>query len=345
MQEEAGRPTTRLRLVSADIGGPPNVQEVWSEFRDELRLRGLSSTTIAWYRSVILPFGRYIEAQYGPDGLYRATERDVRAFERRGSETAGPRRLNHYTSGLRRFYEWLQEEGYAQKNPAAGIPKIREPRRLIKTLNEGQLRALLQQPDRTRFVGLRDFIFILLLLDTGLRLSEALGLKVADVDTDLGVATVWGKGARERRVSLSPKLLAQLKRYLRAREAALSVVGRPNSPWVFINDVGGKWSARGAQRRLKRYARQAGIQGVRVSPHTLRHTFALAWVEAGGDVFTLQHILGHSGLEMTRRYVNVSDAHVLAQHRKLSPLETMDLPIRGARMPRKALTVDQEGRT
>ncbi len=98
--------------------------------------------------------------------------------------------------------------------------------------------------------------------------------------------------------------------------------------------AGGNLSPRAGRMRLKRYAEQAEIRGVRVSPHTLRHCFALNWVRSGGDVFTLQRILGHSTLDMTRRYVELSDSDVLAKHRQLSPLMTMDLPIRGARISR-----------
>jgi integrase/recombinase XerD len=327
---------TRLRLVTSHIGGPPTVEEAWQEFVDELRLRGLSRHTVEWYQYVIRPFARFAETTHGPQGLAAVTEHDVRAFLRQVADQVGPRRLNHYIEGLRRFYEWLQGRGYADHNPAATIRKVREPRRIIPSLTEEQLRALLRQPDRSRFVGLRDYCFILALLDTGLRLSEALALRVADVEDD-GVVKVLGKGAKERRVSLSRSLQAQLRPYLRARQAALETIGRPESPWLFPNDVGGKLTPRAIRLRLKQYAEAAGIRRVRVSPHTLRHTYAVNWVQNGGDVFTLQRTLGHSSLEMTRRYVDLCDAHVLQQQRELSPLVTMDLPLGGRRIPRKPM--------
>ncbi len=325
---------TRLRLLPADIAGPPTLEEAWDEFADELRLRGLSPHTIEWYQYVVLPFGRYLEAGRGSVALGDTAERDVRSFLRVMSTQVGPRRINHYREGIKRFYDWLRTRGYVDHNPAANIDKVREPRKIVPSLTPKQLEALLRQPDRTRFVGLRDLCFILLLLDTGLRLSEALGLTVGDVKADDGVVKVLGKGSKERRVSLSPKLLCQLKPYLRAREAALATIGREDSPWLFPNDTGGNLSPRAGRMRLKRYAEQAGIDGVRVSPHTLRHTYALNWVRSGGDIFTLQRTLGHSTLEMTRRYVELSDGDVLAKQRQLSPLMTLDLPIRGSRIPR-----------
>jgi len=326
---------TRLRLVPADLAGPPTWEQAWEEFAGDLELRGLSRHTIEWYQYVVHPFAEHLEKKPGPGSLYVATENDVRAFLRAMSKRVQPRRLNHYREGIKRFYDWLQERGYVEHNPAANIPKMREPRRIVRSLTPEQRQMIVRQPDRTRFVGFRDYCFILLLLDTGLRLSEALQLTVADVTDNCGVVTVMGKGAKERRVSLSPVLVSQLKPYLGAREAALAVIDRADSPWLFPNDTGGKLSPRSARLRLRQYADAAGIpRRVRVSPHTLRHTYALHWVQNDGDLFTLQKTLGHSKLETTRRYVELSDADVLAAQRRLSPLMTMDLPTRGSRIPR-----------
>jgi len=201
-------------------------------------------------------------------------------------------------------------------------------------MGRGQVGALLQQPDRDHFIGLRDYCFLLLLLDTGMRLSEALGLRLADVDLDGATVTVLGKGNKERRLGLSPRLLADLKPYLRKRAAALTALGLPDARWVFPNDVGGRLSAKAIQQRLRLYGQTAGIDGVRVSPHTLRHTYAVSFVRSGGDPFTLQKVLGHTSLETTRRYVELADDDVLRRQRELTPLATMNL---GLRPPRRIL--------
>lgn len=215
---------------------------------------------------------------------------------------------------------------------------MREPQRLIPALTPSHVDALLQQPDRKRFVGRRDLCFLLLLLDTGLRLSEALGLRTGDVDLSESSIRVIGKGDKERRVALSARLLAELKPYLRRRRRALEAIGRPNSPWLFPNDVGGRLCSKTMQQRLRKYAEQAGIEGVRVTPHVLRHTFALWFVRNGGSPFHLQKILGHSRLDTTRRYCELAEADVLQQHRELSPLETMDLTFPGSRrIPRRPM--------
>jgi integrase/recombinase XerD len=287
---------------------------------------------VKWYQFLLEPFGRYLESAVGTDDPSAVTERNVLDFLRllgdegfEGRPAVGARRLNHYREGLYRFYLWLQERGCVTHNPVARVKKMREPKKLIQALSAAQIAALLEQPDRHRFIGLRDYCFLLLLLDTGLRLSEALGLRISDLDLDQMSAKVLGKGNKERRVALSPRLLAELKPYLRKREAALAVLGLPDAPRVFPNDVGGRLCSKAMQQRLKRYGAAAEIRGVRVSPHTLRHTYALSFVRSGGDPFTLQKILGHSSLETTRRYCELAEADVLARQRELSPWATLDL--------------------
>jgi integrase/recombinase XerD len=235
------------------------------------------------------------------------------------------------------IYLWLQKQEYVQHNPAARVEKVREPKRLIETFTETQVAALLQQPNRARFVGLRDYCFLLTLLDTGMRLSEALNLKVGDLDLEEMWVNVIGKGNKERRVALSARLLVELKPYLRKRDSAVTAVGVPDSPWVFPNDVG-KLCSKAIQKNLKIYGAQADLKRVRVSPHTFRHTFAVNFVRNGGDPFTLQKILGHSSLETTRRYCELAEEDVLRRHRELTPLSTMDLKLSSSkRIPRSQM--------
>ena len=104
------------------------------------------------------------------------------------------------------------------------------------------------------------------------------------------------------------------------RQAAVEAIGALDSAGVFPNDVGGPLGGKTMQKRMKRYASEAGIEGLRVSPHTLRHTYALNYVRNGGDPFTLQRILGHTTLDMTRRYCELAEADVLERQRELTPL-------------------------
>ena len=161
-------------------------------------------------------------------------------------------------------------------------------------------------------------------------------MELGRIDMDDGVARVIGKGDKEREVGFSARLTAELRTYAARRDAAMEHIGRSDSQWLFPNDAGGRLSAKAVQRRVRDYGREAGIRGVRVSPHTLRHTYALNFVRAGGDPFTLQKVLGHTSLATTRRYCELASGDVLRRQRELSPLHTMGIKVKpGKRVPRR----------
>jgi len=295
-----------------------------SEFLCECRLRQLTPTTLQWYQYSLEPFVRFAVARGGSD-VGAVTVQTVRAFLADQSTRVQARRVNHYRQAVDRLYEWLIAEGHVTENPAAGIRKAREAKRLIPAFSQEEVEALLDQPDASTFLGLRDQVFMLALLDTGIRLSEALGLQVQDLDLRAGSLKVFGKGRKERLAGVSPALEGHLRRYLLRREAALAGIGEEKSPWVFPNQVGGQWSAKASQSRLQRYGRAAGVTRVRVSPHTFRHTFALWFVRNGGSPFHLQKILGHTSLDMSRRYCELADVDFISQQQQLSPLTMTDL--------------------
>jgi site-specific recombinase XerD len=174
-----------------------------AEFLADCRLRSLSPKTIEWYKYALEPFARFALAQ-GERDVAAVTEHTVRGFLAKESAEVQPRRVDHYRQAIDRFYKWLIAEGRLQRNPAAPLQKIREPRRLIGTFDEKELGALLAQPDLQTFLGLRDHVFMLLLLDTGVRLSEALGVRLSDLDLETDTIRVLGKGNKERLVGFSP---------------------------------------------------------------------------------------------------------------------------------------------
>lgn len=332
-----------LRYLPADVDGPPPWDEACREFLDCRALERYSPCTLEWYACILMPFGRYLKETLEHDDPAAVQERHVRAFlEMAGSEgldgrpPVGAKRLNDYRQGLSSFYTWLQEQGYVQHDPVQRVKKIRQPRKLMQAFSEEQVSALLQQPDRKTFVGLRDYLFMLLLLDTGIRLSEGLALRVADIDLDGLTARVLGKGNKERRLGLSPRLLTQLRPYLRKREIAVAQTEDPDSPWVFPNDRGGRLVRKSMQQHFRRYGKAAGIRGVRVSPHTLRHTYAVNFIRNGGGEFALQKALGHTSLEMSRRYCELAESDVLERQREHTPLRTMDLGITPGKRIRRA---------
>jgi site-specific recombinase XerD len=300
------------------------------EFLAHCRMRQLSPTTLQWYKYCLQPFVRFA-ADRGERDVESVTPRTVRAFLGAQSELVQAVRLNHYREAIERLYGWLIAGQLVASNPAAEVAKAREPRRLIPAFNEHELEALLSQPATRTFLGLRDQVFMLVLLDTGIRLAEALGLQVPDVDVEGRTMKVLGKGNKERVVGFSPVLERHLRRYLERRKAALGAIGKGASQWVFPNQFGDRAVAKGYQKRLHEYGRNAGITRVRVSPHTFRHTFALFFVRNGGSPFHLQKILGHTTLDMSRRYCELADVDFISKHQELSPLATTELGSQGRR--------------
>ena len=344
--------TPNLRLVDSEV------QLCWgeacAEFLADLKLQNLSPRTIEWYGYVLEPFSRWLAETTAGDDPASVTEPHVRAFLEQmksqgaaGRKPVGPGRLNQYRAGLKSFFDWLCEHSYAAHNPAAGVPKMREPRRVIHTLDADQVRALLEQPDLRRMIGHRDRCFLLLLLDTGLRLSEALGLRVETVDLEVGTAKVLGKGSKERVVGLSAGLVSELRAYLRRRQQALEDIGHPECPWLFPSNVGSRLCAKTVEQFVRRYGVAAGIDPtrVRLSPHTLRHTYAVTFVRSGGDPFTLQKVLGHSSLDTSRRYCNLAGEDVQRRMRDFSPVAALGLAsVRKTRFRRPKAHLNAGGR-
>jgi integrase/recombinase XerD len=161
----------------------------------------------------------------------------------------------------------------------------------------------------------------MLLLDTGLRIEEALSLQHEDMDLDNCLIRVHGKGQKQRQVPFSMELRRILWKYIHA-------VAQHPQAFLFSTRVGGKLSQRNMLRYFKLLGQKLHIDGVRFSFHTLRHTMAVNYIRNGGDVFRLQRILGHATLEMTRRYVNLQTADLREVHNKLSLLAKIEGPRR-----------------
>lgn len=218
---------------------------------------------------------------------------------------------------LRTFWRFLERDGLILINPMTKVERPRRERRLVRPFTEGELRQVLSQMDTKDSLGLRDYTLTLLLADTGLRISEALALKLTDIDWAGQSLVVLGKGRKERRV-----FFGQAARKVLSLWAARRGDVTPDA-LVFVNRFGEVLQRGQFQHRLKAYTVGAGIAAKRLSPHALRHFFALQFLRNGGDVITLQRLLGHSSLDMVRNYINMTDDDALAKHRRASPLDHM----------------------
>jgi integrase/recombinase XerC len=213
-------------------------------------------------------------------------------------------------STLRSFYKYLVRERLATSNPAKAVstPKAEKP--LPTTLTVDEAFRLMETPSERE--GLRDCAILELLYSSGLRVSELVGLNLNHLNLDLGIVKVMGKGRKERIVPVGSKAVEALKAYLEKRG---NLSGEEP---LFINPRRGRLTARSVGRLIKKYTKRSGIFR-RISPHTLRHSFATHLLDAGADIREIQEMLGHASLSTTQKYIHLSPGKLMEVYDKAHP--------------------------
>lgn len=230
--------------------------------------------------------------------------------------------INGYLRALRSFWSWAEAEGFIDDNPFTTLKIPKAPQKIIPTLSAEQLATLIEVIDLSNPQGYRDYAIVLLLADTGMRVSELTHLKLDDVNMERRLLKVWGKGARERIIPFGVRAQRALLRYVNFHRP---LPDNPRTSEFFLTYLAEPMKKRRIEAIIKDFGVKAGIKGVRCSPHTLRHTMAVMWIRNGGDVFSLQQILGHSTLDIVRIYVNLAQSDIEAAHRKFSPADNLEL--------------------
>jgi site-specific recombinase XerD len=279
----------------------------------------LSPKTLDYYRYRLESFQRFLEAE-APEEVPQTITRELcRAFITSEIEAHSPSTANHAVTTLRAFFNYLVDEGFLDASPMAGVKKIKQGRRLVNVFTIDQVDALLATCEKS-FVGARDNAIITLLFDSGLRVSELCGLTLDDIDfKEQSLFVRQGKGDKDRIVGYGATARQAIIRYLDRR-------GELTTNALFVTSLGEPLDRFRVAKIIKARCAKANITGVRCSPHTLRHTFAVSYLRAGGDVFSLQRLLGHSDLSMTRRYCELSETDALDRHRQFSPGDRLQQP-------------------
>ncbi len=226
-----------------------------------------------------------------------------------------PSTLATYHRKLNTFFSWLTTEEYIEASPMENVRPPLFPRDQIQPFTEDQVQAILGAAKRAKYPK-RDVAVILFLLDTAVRASELCGLRMQDIDLVGKRAVVLGKGSKHRPVFFSRATGRALNTYLRGSSR------EPDDP-LFRSEKGGCFSRSGLFQLIERLGDNAGIEATRCSPHTFRHTAAIWFLRNGGNMFSLQQMLGHSDLKMTSNYLAIADADVQVQHTKFSPVERL----------------------
>jgi integrase/recombinase XerD len=290
--------------------------------------RGLARNTLQAYRTDLLQYGVFL-AERGV-GAADASAADVSDFlsalatgNGNGQPPCSAATIHRKTACLRSFYRHLRREELVADDPTGKLTPPRRGRKLPHVLSHSEVKKLLAAPRGGEPGPLRDRALLEVMYACGLRASEVVGLDVNDIDLGRGFVRAHGKGSKDRIVPLGRQAAAAVKRYLQSGRPEL--VGTRVETSLFVNMRGGGLTRQGLYKIIQRHARASGLDG-KMSPHTLRHTFATHLLSGGCDLRSVQEMLGHADVSTTQLYTHLSNDEIKAVYFKAHPRATANGP-------------------
>ncbi len=313
------------------------LQKATDYYLATLETEGKSPRYIDFLKTRLCYFNRYMQETYSQDiKLQEITVDDGRDYMRSLMERTKrykdhPMRMEEdgklkvqYIHGLgravRSFSTWAFEEGYIEENVMRRLKLPQLPNTNPEPLSEEEIQRVLKASLYETDEKLRNFAILMLFLDTGIRLGELVSLKLSKIDFALGEMTVFGKGRKERKVPIGTQAKRALMDYVTIQRP--NPVNPQHEDFVFLNADGFPITHDAVEKVFLRIKRAADVP--KFHPHVCRHTFSVRYLMNGGDAFSLQKILGHTSLEMTRRYVNLASGDVKDKHRRFSPMDNLN---------------------
>lgn len=276
--------------------------------------KGYSSHTIRAYKKDINSFFEYVKTKLEEVDLLDIRGFVVHEIKRGISKSSISRRL----SSIRTFFKFLYREGYIKNNPAKLVSNPKQKKILPRFLTVDEVFSLVEKPEGIGFMIARDKAILELLYSSGLRVSEICNLNYEDINIQESLIKVMGKGKKERIVPIGSKALDATKTYIVER-----LLLKTKEKAFFLNRLGKRLSERGIRRIVEKYSKLVSMKG-KVTPHTLRHTFASHLLQGGADLRVIQELLGHSSLSTTQRYTHLDITHLMDIYDKAHPLARED---------------------
>jgi len=307
--------------VSIDAAAKIELPEIIEQFIDVIWMeRGLSENTLSAYRTDLKNFASWLSQlsnkRLSDDLINANRDTIVKYLSELEAREISARSRARFLSSLRRFYAYLLREKKIEVDPVALIDSPKLGRSLPKTLTEEDVESLLDAPDISTLLGLRDRVLLEVLYATGLRVSELVGLQLTEINLQQGVLRVTGKGNKERLVPLGEEAINWLEKYISNTRSDL-LKGQVTDA-LFVTTRGAAMTRQAFWYLIKRYAVQAEITST-ISPHTLRHAFATHLLNHGADLRVVQMLLGHSDLSTTQIYTHVAQARLKSLHSQHHP--------------------------
>lgn len=299
----------------------PSFNDLLYAFLLDCKHRNLSRRTVESYEYNLQQMNKRFAEKNETFGPTSISFRDLHTYFVGAmiDKALSPHTINGRLKSCKAFFSFLFKHDYVSVNVAEQLALVKAPKDTIHTFTHDQVLQLLRMPNQKTFTGLRDYTIMIVLLETGIRIGELLALTLKDIDCkEKELRIVPGKGGKARNVPFQKTCAKVLQSYVAER-------GTAKIDTLFISLENTPLHIRSIQNRITEYGKMARISGVRVSPHTFRHTMAKMYIRNGGDPFSLQQILGHSSLEMVHTYVRLFSNEVREQHYRYSPVEHMKL--------------------
>ena len=288
------------------------IEETFSDFIISKKTKGLAEKTLQSYQSQFQAVARHMDVKMDIAMLQKA-DLDAMIISMRDASLS-PNSINSYTRTLKSFFSWCNEQGITRLN----IPLYKAEETVKETYSDAELAALLKKPDirKATFAEYRDWVIINFLLNCGSRAATVRAIQIRDVDLDGGM--VFYRHTKNRKAQVIPlcsAMVAILREYLRHR-------GGEAADYLFCTETGSQLTENGLRQSIARYNTRRGVQ--KTSIHLFHHTFARKYlIDCGGDAFTLQKLLGHSTLAMTKHYCAIFDADLTKNYDNFSQLAQM----------------------
>ncbi len=293
------------------------MQELIEAFLNYLSVeRGLSRNTVISYQEDLNSYIDFLKKQ-SIETLSKSTKSDITDFmlfqkDKGLSVNSVARRL----AAIKMFYRFLVRERILKNDPTSLIDSPKLWKKIPQTLSLNEINTLLSQPDIRDKHGIRDKAILETLYATGMRVSEAVNLKVDNINLDIGFLRCIGKGNKERVIPFGKKAIGSLKRYLKVSRPYF--LKKKESEFLFLNRSGNRISRQSLWKIIKKYARSARIKKS-IRPHILRHSFATHLLERGADLRSVQEMLGHSNISTTQIYTHINKDRLKTIHKMYHP--------------------------